>query len=86
MYRCPFVLRLLEMTPSASDPWELVKSGHYAEALETYDALCVSGQDSFSRHNRGLVWLLLKQYERALTDFQAVLDGKDPARVADTDY
>jgi len=53
------------------DPWELIKEGHYAEAVNAYSKLLRRKKSAPNHANRGIAYLNLGDYDKALADFHA---------------
>jgi lipoprotein NlpI len=52
------------------DPWELIAEGRYREAATAYTAELRRGKSAPNYWNRGVAYLNLGQYDRAIADFK----------------
>lgn len=67
-------------------PWQLVKSGRYEDAIETYTQLYQAEGRPSHLNNRGISYLNLENYTAALDDFKLAMTITEPQLRADTTY
>lgn len=68
------------------DPWSLVRSKQYDKAIAEYSRLYEEDGEAHHLRNRGMVYLLMKDYSTALEDFKQVITATDSKYLGDGDY
>ncbi|HEX3654801.1 MAG TPA: hypothetical protein VHV55_03295 [Pirellulales bacterium] len=68
------------------NPWELVQSKQYEAAVSEYSRLYQETGTKLDLHNRGLAYLLVKNYEAGLADFQHSIRSGDPRHRSGFEY
>lgn len=59
------------------DPWKLIEAGRYAEAIKAYTARLRRDKSPPNYCNRGIVFLEIGEFDKALADFQSAHDHDD---------
>jgi lipoprotein NlpI len=66
-------------TQAMADPWQLIKNKQYEAAVSEYSRLIeLHPTRNPNRYNRGTAYLLMKNFNAALEDFNWIIQDSDP--------